>query len=506
MSEHHKPFLRGPQAVPEEAPTAVAKVIPHSAGARMEETDPTTTDTTPPDPDRDVEAARELGEARRVLMGEIGKRIVGQHEVRRAPADRPVRARPLPVRGRARAGQDAADPHPGRRAQPVASAASSSRPDLMPSDITGTDVLEEDRTTGRRVFRFVHGPAVRQRHPGRRGEPHPAQDPGGAARSRCRSTGSPPAGRPTACRCPSWCSPPRTRSSRRAPTRCPRRSWTASCSRSTWATPREEEEVQIVSQTTGGLPPGPAQGAVARAHPRAAGPGAAGAGGRPRAALRGGAVPGHPPARTQPDGRRVAGQGFSELECAVRLLGRRPARLQYLILAAKARAMLQGRFAAAHRGRAGAGARRCCATGWSPTSTPRPRASPRGPSSITWSSRSNRSDEAGASPWQPTTSPRSRAPSAGPGRAGQPGQPVGAGAGDRRGRLRGHAPQPARRHLDGVHRAQGVRPRRRDPAHRLEGGTAGSTATTSSASRTRPRCAPSWWWTPRPRWATGGGG
>ena len=31
-------------------------------------------------------------------------------------------------------------------------------PDLMPSDITGTDVLEEDHTTGRRIFRFVHGP------------------------------------------------------------------------------------------------------------------------------------------------------------------------------------------------------------------------------------------------------------------------------------------------------------------------------------------------------------
>ena len=31
-------------------------------------------------------------------------------------------------------------------------------PDLMPSDITGTDVLEEDRTTGRRIFRFIHGP------------------------------------------------------------------------------------------------------------------------------------------------------------------------------------------------------------------------------------------------------------------------------------------------------------------------------------------------------------
>jgi MoxR-like ATPase len=31
-------------------------------------------------------------------------------------------------------------------------------PDLMPSDITGTDVLEEDHTTGKRAFRFVPGP------------------------------------------------------------------------------------------------------------------------------------------------------------------------------------------------------------------------------------------------------------------------------------------------------------------------------------------------------------
>jgi MoxR-like ATPase len=31
-------------------------------------------------------------------------------------------------------------------------------PDLMPSDITGTAVLEEDHTTGKRAFRFVRGP------------------------------------------------------------------------------------------------------------------------------------------------------------------------------------------------------------------------------------------------------------------------------------------------------------------------------------------------------------
>ncbi len=31
-------------------------------------------------------------------------------------------------------------------------------PDLMPSDITGTELLEEDHATGRRVFKFVRGP------------------------------------------------------------------------------------------------------------------------------------------------------------------------------------------------------------------------------------------------------------------------------------------------------------------------------------------------------------
>jgi len=31
-------------------------------------------------------------------------------------------------------------------------------PDLMPSDITGTEIIDEDRTTGRRSFRFVEGP------------------------------------------------------------------------------------------------------------------------------------------------------------------------------------------------------------------------------------------------------------------------------------------------------------------------------------------------------------
>ncbi|HEU4637337.1 MAG TPA: AAA family ATPase, partial [Candidatus Binatia bacterium] len=31
-------------------------------------------------------------------------------------------------------------------------------PDLMPSDITGTDILQEDPSTGRRQFQFLKGP------------------------------------------------------------------------------------------------------------------------------------------------------------------------------------------------------------------------------------------------------------------------------------------------------------------------------------------------------------
>jgi len=35
-------------------------------------------------------------------------------------------------------------------------------PDLMPSDITGTEIIEEDASTGRKHFKFVHGPIFGQ--------------------------------------------------------------------------------------------------------------------------------------------------------------------------------------------------------------------------------------------------------------------------------------------------------------------------------------------------------
>src|SRR5512138_131872 len=106
---------------------------------------------------RDVAMVRELAEANRQLGAEIGKRIVGQEAV----IDQllialfarghglfdgvPGLAKTLLIRTLA----DVLDLSFGRI---------QFTPDLMPGDITGSDVLEEDRTTGRRVFRFVKGP------------------------------------------------------------------------------------------------------------------------------------------------------------------------------------------------------------------------------------------------------------------------------------------------------------------------------------------------------------
>jgi MoxR-like ATPase len=107
--------------------------------------------------ERDIAAVRELGEARRTLCAEIGKRIIGQQEVIDhlliALFSRghclfvgvPGLAKTLLIQTLS----DVLDLSFGRI---------QFTPDLMPSDITGSDVLEEDRTTGRRVFRFVRGP------------------------------------------------------------------------------------------------------------------------------------------------------------------------------------------------------------------------------------------------------------------------------------------------------------------------------------------------------------
>ena len=59
-------------------------------------------------------------------------------------------------------------------------------PDLMPSDITGTTVLDENEQRPARVP-LRQGADLHQHPPGRRDQPHAAQDAGRPARRPCRN-------------------------------------------------------------------------------------------------------------------------------------------------------------------------------------------------------------------------------------------------------------------------------------------------------------------------------
>jgi len=105
----------------------------------------------------DLQAVQQLGQARERIIGEIEKRVVGQREV----------VEHLLVSLFAR-GHCLFVGVPGLAKTLLISTLAEVldlsfnrvqfTPDLMPSDITGTDILEEDRTTGRRELRFVKGP------------------------------------------------------------------------------------------------------------------------------------------------------------------------------------------------------------------------------------------------------------------------------------------------------------------------------------------------------------
>jgi len=106
---------------------------------------------------RDLELLDHLARARTQLVEQIGRRIIGQHEI----VDNLVAAL---LSG----GHGLLVGVPGLAktllVKTVAEALDLSfsrvqfTPDLMPSDITGTELLEEDHATGRRVFKYVKGP------------------------------------------------------------------------------------------------------------------------------------------------------------------------------------------------------------------------------------------------------------------------------------------------------------------------------------------------------------
>lgn len=105
----------------------------------------------------DLRAVEELAEARTQILGQIEKRVVGQRDV--------VEHLLISLFSR---GHCLFVGVPGLAKTLLISTLADVlnlsfnriqfTPDLMPSDITGTDILEEDKATGHRAFRFVRGP------------------------------------------------------------------------------------------------------------------------------------------------------------------------------------------------------------------------------------------------------------------------------------------------------------------------------------------------------------
>src|SRR5882762_7111402 len=110
-----------------------------------------------PAPSGDVELLERLADARKDVLAQVGQRLVGQREVldgiltaifaggHALLVGVPGLAKTLMV-------QTVAE------SLDLAFNRIQFTPDLMPSDITGTEIIEEDLTTGKRGFRFVRGP------------------------------------------------------------------------------------------------------------------------------------------------------------------------------------------------------------------------------------------------------------------------------------------------------------------------------------------------------------
>jgi MoxR-like ATPase len=115
------------------------------------------TQTKPSDDARDLELLDQLARARTALVEQIGRRIIGQHQivddlVAALLAGGHVLLVGVPGLAKTLLVQTVS------QALDLSFSRVQFTPDLMPSDITGTELLEEDHATGRRFFKFVKGP------------------------------------------------------------------------------------------------------------------------------------------------------------------------------------------------------------------------------------------------------------------------------------------------------------------------------------------------------------
>ena len=107
--------------------------------------------------DNDLKLVEKLRESRNIIYYELGKQIIGQKEIiehiiiallcksHALVIGVPGLAKTLLIKSISQI----FDLHFSRI---------QFTPDLMPSDITGTEILEEDQSSGKREFKFIKGP------------------------------------------------------------------------------------------------------------------------------------------------------------------------------------------------------------------------------------------------------------------------------------------------------------------------------------------------------------
>ena len=153
----------------------------------------------------------------------------------------PPGPRPLPPRRRARPGQDARRCRPSPTSIGGTFARLQFTPDLVPADIVGTRIWRPSRE----AFDIEWGPVFANFVLADEINRAPAKVQSALLEVMAERPRVDRRRRPRRCPSRSSCWPPRTRSSPRASTRCPRRSATASSCRSSWTTRSYAEETEI---------------------------------------------------------------------------------------------------------------------------------------------------------------------------------------------------------------------------------------------------------------------
>ena len=187
----------------------------------------------------DQEAVARLNQAYRKITDELAKVIVGQQAGDRGVADRACSAGGhcllVGVPGLAKT---LLISHAGRLLN-LSFNRIQFTPDLMPSDITGTDVIEEDKTTGDAAVRAsCAGPIFANMMLADEINRTPPKTQA-ALLEAMQEHQVTAGGKSTSCRSRSSCWRRKTRSSRKGTYPLPRPSSTGSCSTSWWAIPRK---------------------------------------------------------------------------------------------------------------------------------------------------------------------------------------------------------------------------------------------------------------------------